>query len=483
MRKSNFEKMKEAKKRQDTKLVLTGIDDLYKYLLGGPMLPTQRRLIYGSEFARAYPGPAGCAKTSTLAAFGWGRALLVPGSKIFVSRQNYNDLMDTTMGDMIAMLDKLPRDILLDRDKSPPMKWWVKPIYTEGTPDDVQVSQFTFTGLTDDLGSLKATCWLVDEAHEVDEKRAREALSRLRAPGVPKEDYCGVFVFNPPAKTHWLYTACTGLDHQGNKVAPPWMTMYKPLPNENIKNLREGYYDDLAATLTPEQKQRLVDGEWGNTFPGKAVYREFQPSQHIVQNARYNPDRPLLRFWDFGYGHPVCLWAQLSPFGHLTVLRELMGEREEVDPFALRVKIITAEEFPNAEVTDYGDPAVKQHKDTGSSLAKLFAAGIQIRYRSSRIADGVGLIRKLLQRIINGGALLQFSESGCPILIEAMRGGYHLDLKKGEEPVKDGFYDHPADAYRYGVINVFAGMLGREEHVSSDLPDNLSYDPAEDNYV
>lgn len=255
MRKSSFERLKEAKKRNDSKLVLTGVEGLYEHLLGGPMLPTQRRLIYGNELVRAYPGPAGCAKTSTLAAFGMGRALLVPGSKIFVSRNNYNDLLGTTLGDINAMMDKLPKDILLDRDQKPPMKWWIKPIYVDGTPDDLQVSEFTFLGLTDDLGSLKATCWLIDEAHEVDETRARELTSRLRAPGVPREDYCAVFVFNPPPKTHWLYTACTGMDHQGVSIAKPWMATYKPLPNENIKNLREGYYEDLTYLLSEKRNE------------------------------------------------------------------------------------------------------------------------------------------------------------------------------------------------------------------------------------
>jgi hypothetical protein len=478
MRKSLFEKMKEAKKRNDVQLQLQGIDDLYKHLLGGPMLPTQQRFIYGSEYCRGYKGPAGCAKTSTLAAFGWGRALLVPGSKVFVSRNNYNDLMDTTLGDMIAMLDKLPKDILLDRDKSPPMKWWIKPIYVDGTPDELTVSQFTFLGLSDDLGSLKATVWLVDEAHEVEETRAREVLSRLRAPGVPREDYCGAFVFNPPAKTHWLYTACTGKDHQGNRIADPWMALYEPQPNENVKNLREGYYDDLARTLSKEQKQRLVDGEWGSNFPGQPVYREFQTHIHVKSGLKYNPYAPLFRFWDFGYNRPVCIWAQVTPFGHLRVLRELVGHMQEIEPFSKAVATVTEIHFPGAaDIRDYGDPAVRQHKDTGSTLNKLYAAGIQILYRDSGVDEGISLIRDLLQRIVNGEPMLQFDSSGCPVLIDAFKGGYHLDKKLGEKPVKDGFYEHPADAFRYGVINLFGSMMTRRPHWAKDDVGNLAYDP------
>lgn len=482
MRKSYFEKLKEAKKRNDTKLVIDGIDGLYQHLLGGPMLPTQRKLIYGEGLARAYPGPAGCAKTSTLAAFGWGRALLVPGSQVFISRANYNDLLGTTMGAIIAMLDKLPKDVLLDRDKTPPMKWWIKPIYVDGMPDDSQVSCFTFTGLQDDLGSLLATVWLCDEAHEIEEERARECTSRLRAPGAPREDYCAVYVFNPPPKTHWLYTACTGFDHQGNKVANPWMNVYKPEPNENIKNLREGYYDDLKTTLSPQQQKRLIDGEWGSNFQGKPVFPQFKLEVHANKKLEYNPDRPLVRMWDFGFNKPACHFAQTDTFGRLKVLRTILGSMELIDTFGPKVKVETALHFPGAkDITDFGDPAVKQVKDTGSALSRLHAMGISILYRSSTIDEGVKLIGILLNQMIGGEPLLQFDSQNCAPLVEAFQGGYKLD-KLGEKPVKDGFYDHPMDAFRYGIINMYASFLAqltakRFQDEQGDDSGSLAYNP------
>lgn len=475
MRKSNFERLKEARRVQNSNLILNSLDEFYGSLLGGPMLPTQKRFIYGPELCKAYKGPAGCAKSSTLAASAMGTALLVPGSKLFVSRADYNDLMDTTMGDMIAMLDKLPKGTLLDRDKSPPMKWWIKPAVVDGAPDDANVSQVTFMGLKDGLGSIQATRWYIDEADEVAEERAREILMRLRAKG-DERDYSANFVFNPPSKSHWLYKACTGKDAQGLKVADPWMTLYEPLPRENVKNLPKDYYEKRAAHMSVEQRQRFIDGEWGATFPGLPVFREFRPELHVKRGLGYNPSSLLFRFWDFGYHHPVCLFAQLTPFGNLRVLKEVIGSAEEVGPFANKINAITASAFPKADVRDYGDPAVKQHKDTGSALAKLYEAGIQILYRTTKIEVGVSLIRKLLERQANGEQLLQFDDN-CTVLIDAMKGGYHLD-KLGEQPKKDGVYDHPVDALRYGIVNLFGGYSRNTE--VSDLPDNLAYDPSED---
>lgn len=481
MRKSRFEKVKEERRRLKGEgggpTMFDGIDGLAQHLLGGPMLPTQRRFIYGTERVRGYMGPAGVAKTSSMACSAWLKALLVPGSMNFISRADYNDLMDTTLKTVDRMLQKLPAGTLLDRDKSPPMKWYIKPIDFDNAPiHDVDVSQFTFQGLRDGFGSLEVSSWYVDEADEVDEERAREVTTRFRAPGVHPMHFAAYFVFNPPSKTHWLYTACTGKDHQDIKVAEPWMTLYRPMPNENSHNLPEGYHEIMARSLTTEQKQRLIEGEWGSSFPGSPVFKDFRADIHINRAIVFNPYSTLLRFWDFGYHRPACVFAQLTPFGNLQVLAEILGHEEEVEPFASRVTALTNVKFPHVDVRDYGDPAVKQQKDTGNALAKLHQAGIQILYRYSKIEEGVSLIRKLLSRHVNGAPMIQIHPS-CTVLIDALKGGYHLD-KDGQTPKKDGFYDHMADAFRYGIVNLFAGKLAREN--THDLKENLAYDPNED---
>lgn len=482
MRKSSWEKMKDAKKRNDKQLVLSGVREFYSSLLGGDPLPTQWNFINAPEMVRAYPGPAGCAKTSTLAALVMGRAILVPASQLFVSRADYNDLFlpGSTFSVIQGMIDRLPKSIVLDRDKSPPMKLYIQPAFVEGKADDSNVSVITLMGLRDGLGSTQATGWAVDEADEASEERCREIIMRLRAPVPDPGDYFAAYVFNPPSKTHWLYTACTGKDNQGNIIADPWMHMYKPMPRENVKNLPADYYDRMRH-LSPEQQQRYVQGEWGSVFPGSPVYKEFKQEFHGKHGLKHNPNGLMFRFWDFGYNRPVCIWAQLTPFGHLRCLREVIGHMEEVEPFAARVKAMSEVYYPGMEFRDYGDPAVKQHKDTGSALAKLYAAGIQILYRQSKnIDEGLGLIRTLLGRVVQAEALLQFDLDNCPALVDAMKGGYRLD-KLGEKPVKDGFYEHPADAYRYGVLNVFGGILQSMQNQNNmQYRDNLAYDPSED---
>lgn len=137
------------------------------------------------------------------------------------------------------------------------------------------------------------------------------------------------------------------------------------------------------------------------------------------------------------------------------MLREYLGHNQEARPFAQRIKQLTKEWFPHAqEIVDYGDPAVVQKKDTGSTLGDLASEGITMMYQTSTIDRGLRVCRAKLTQLIDGEPAAQFSRNGVPILISALRGGYRLD-DKGLKPVKDGYYDHEADAWRYGGINLF----------------------------
>lgn len=498
MRKSLREKLAEAKREGAPQQAVAGFDGILKLLLGGDPRPTQYKFITDTERLKAYKGPAGCAKTSTLVSGGLLRALFSPGSKGLIARQDYNDLLGTTGLRAQEMIDRLPPGILLERDKSPPMRWWIRPIPRRDpvTGETVDTpSMITFMGLKDSLGSYEFDWAAVDEADETDEARIHEITTRLRHTKAFMPNYALSLAFNPPDKTHWLYTACTGKDFQEKAVAPPWLKLYEPIPNENAINLKAGYYEELTRTLPEDMKQRLVDGEWGSTFLGAPVYRPFKYAVHVRDGLAFDPQRPLLRGWDFGYYRPACVWAQFTWQGHLLILKEYLGHQMDAAEFARRCKALTAEWFPvHGGVVDFGDPAVVQKKDTGRTLSVLSAEGIQMRFRSSLIHEGVEIIRRLLNTMIDGAPAIQFDRRGAPITVQAMRGGYHLDDKvpeggansKGLKPKKDGFFEHIADALRYLVLNVVGGggysasggSGGSSSGGAGNLPTDVSYDPA-----
>lgn len=477
MRKSAVERLREAKRKKQGPIQLT-FEGLLLLLLDGDrepeqrvMLPTQRDFIYDPARIKAYKGPAGCAKTSTICAAGLMRALFQPGSKGLVSRYDYNDLMDTTKLRMEDMLARLPQGVLLDRDKSPPEKWWIRPIVGNG--DDDEVSEITFMGLKDNKGSYEFDWEIVDEADECDEAVIRLLNSRLRN-RVKGQDlpYALMLAFNPPDKTHWLYPACTGFDHQERRVGEPWMKLFEPQPSENTRNLPKDYYEQLASGLTEDQKRRLVDGEWGGTFPGQPVYREFKYGFHTRDlSTKYDPYSTLYRFWDFGYNNPACIFAQMDHEGRLLVLREKLAQKIEIGPFAELVKGETEKHFPgHRDIRDYGDPAVRQKKDTGSTLVELGKVGITMMYRLMSLDDSIRQVRMAFSKLIAGEPYIQIDPRHAPVLTAAMRGGYHLD-KTGTKPVKDDYYDHAADAFRYGVINVQGGI---QQIQTQNWPTNIA---------
>jgi hypothetical protein len=467
VRKTAVERLRDARRKKPQKVQLT-FDGLLLLLLDGDrapedrqILPTQRKFIYDYGRVKAYKGPAGCAKTSTICAAGLMRALFQPGSKGLVARYDYNDLMDTTKLRMEDMLARLPEGTLLQRDKSPPEKWWIQPVLGSGDPDEV--SEITFMGLKDPKGSYEFDWAIIDEADECEGEQVRLVNSRLRNRVNGKDlPYSVMLAFNPPDVTHWLYTACTGLDHRNRPVRDgKWMQLYEPVPDENVRNLPANYYEELTKTLLPDQAARLVKGEWGGTFPGQPVYREYNVNLHAVRelHKRYDPMSPLFRFWDFGYNHPAVIFAQLDDRGRLQCLRELVAEKIEIQPLAERVKSFSAEHFPyQRDFRDYGDPAARQKKDTGSTLVELGKAGITLMYKIVPTVDeGIRAVRTCLTRLVDGEPMLMVDPHECPVLHAALRGGYHLDEKTGTKPVKDDFYDHIADALRYGVTNVMQG--------------------------
>ncbi len=472
MRKTRVERIKDKRRAKTEPQHLTG-EGLLELMLGGTMTDTQKEFIYDPTEAKAYMGQAGAAKTSTGVGSIMGRALFQPGFKGLIARFDYNKLLDTTMLRAEEMLNRLPPGVLLDRDKSPPQRWWIQPVEKDSDP-----SQITFMGLKDKPRSYEFHAAFVDEADECDEGVILELVARQR---IKDGDKALMLAFNPPAKTHWLYRACTGRDAHDRQIpgAVPWLKLYVPKPRENEQNLADGYYSRLEVIYAayPDLAARLIYGKWGSVFSGSPVYREFREATHVRTGLLPIHGSPVFRFWDFGYNNPFCIWAQLDPYGRLLILREEGASKIEARPFAERCVAISRAEFPSVSgFIDYGDPAARQHKDTGSTLVHLAQAGVSLRYVISTIESGLKVVRSKFSALIEGEPAVQIDRR-CVILIEALKGGYHLD-DKGEKPVKDGIYDHPADALRYGFINLW-GVSGLQNPLiygsMNALPDTVMY--------
>jgi hypothetical protein len=478
MRKTNVERWQEKAKRKAGIIELNSIEDLLKLMADDrppeqrEVNPTQLAYILSDERYKGYMGPAGCAKTTTGVLDIIFRALMMPGTKWFIARKNYNDLLDTTVRTATDVLSRLPNGTLIDRSKNPPMKWWLKPMTQIGDgAAEAEPSEITFMGLTDNVGSYEFNGGFIDEADEVEEHYFQQLKGRLRHkpwPGYPDKNYHIGLAFNPPATSHWLYKQCTGMDENGEQVAEPTIHLFRPKPRENIRNLPQGYYESMASTLPADLLQRLVEGVWGSTFPGEPVIKQFRRETHVRKGLTYKGGT-LYRFLDFGYNHPACLWAQVKKSGGMEILAEYKGSKVEGSAFADLLIRKTSEMFPNAtRFLDFGDPAVAQTKDTGQMLAILNRAGILVRYQKTPFDISMNLLRKRFEMLDEGQPSVLIDDS-CRLLIDGLAGGYHYK-DDGVTPMK-GLYDHLIDALRYGVYNLFGTTIT----TTHGLPSSVAY--------
>ncbi|HOK94759.1 MAG TPA: hypothetical protein PK052_05285 [Anaerohalosphaeraceae bacterium] len=186
----------------------------------------------------------------------------------------------------------------------------------------------------------------------------------------------------------------------------------------------------------------------------KAVFAEFNPAVH-VRPAGYDAGLPLYRSLDFGFVNPfVCLWIQTDGSGVVRVIDEYVQSRRLIGEHAQAIRRRTPCEESQVVMT-FCDPAGSGCNDvTGTSAVReLKALGFRLKYRASRIYEGIGLIRSAL-RAGDGQSRLVI-DPRCRRLIEALLC-YHYPDAASETPCKDGIYDHPIDALRYFFVNYYA---------------------------
>lgn len=187
---------------------------------------------------------------------------------------------------------------------------------------------------------------------------------------------------------------------------------------------------------------------------GKRMYVEFTTELHISELTPI-PLTTIWRGWDFGYGSPACVWAQVTPEGRLHLLGEVMGKETIINVFAVEVDKLSKKLFPGFSFKDAGDPAgaFKSDKSARTSIdivRKLIGARIQSRRLN--VKQGINIIRNLIHPRDDGFVRLKVDPK-CKILIDGFLGGYTRD--DDDDPIKDGYFDHLMDCVRYLASAVF----------------------------
>lgn len=184
------------------------------------------------------------------------------------------------------------------------------------------------------------------------------------------------------------------------------------------------------------------------------VYPEFQQRTHVLLDAwRYQPELPVYRSVDFGFYHPVLFYFQKTPEDRIVLFDEWIGSRATVQDLIDAMRKKDAQHgFCEKQVEWTScDPAGHSPGDSGvSPIERLKRAGCKIRAKSSRIEEGIDLVREMLRE-----------REGVPgLLVSPLAGrtiddfhGYRL-REDGLGPEKDNIHDHTMDALRYFIVNL-----------------------------
>lgn len=238
---------------------------------------------------------------------------------------------------------------------------------------------------------------------------------------------------------------------------------------ENIANLPGGreYYARLARGQSPEWIRRYVDAEYGNDPSGSAVFREtFTSSFHAFDSLDPIPGKPLIVGQDFGRD-PWSIICQLDHRGRFLVLEEVAAENIGLDmhlKLGLR-PIIMDQRYLNMPVAVVGDPSgmakSSHYEETSFDILKR-EGYMAFPAPTNDIDPRIRAIESFLLQQQGGKPMFLIDKSRCPVLTQALRGGYRFSKMKGgqRKPTPDkNEYSHPMDALQYAALAANGGMV------------------------
>jgi hypothetical protein len=209
----------------------------------------------------------------------------------------------------------------------------------------------------------------------------------------------------------------------------PWIS------EDEIKSAR--------ATL-PES---TFDEQYGGAFTAAEgrVYREFEPSVHVVQELQTPQGSIIYKGIDFGYTNPFCcLWATLDGDGRMLVLREYRMAQTPLDKHIVAIRAID-DEFREA-----GCLIGPAFADPSGAMERSMMMEQQVITRSARndVRGGIELVRRrLLKRGDDTPGLL--ISAACGGLVSEFESYTWQESSRPGEKVPLKRDDHALDALRY----------------------------------
>ena len=228
---------------------------------------------------------------------------------------------------------------------------------------------------------------------------------------------------------------------------------YKIIKMKTTDNpyLPKDYLENLTNNYTEKQRQAYIDGDFVN-LEGATVWINFDREKHVKNfQVEYGRHKEISG-WDFGFDHPTTVvigyYNQYEDV--LYIVDEICVRNNSIDTTILEYKKKIKEHSLNVR-EEFCDPAGNQRSEDAprTNIQTMLDMGLNPRYRSSYISDGVTIGNNLFEKmrvVIN---------PRCRNLISSLEKWSRIIDKNGVSSGYEEQYKDMSDAFRYLIYNLF----------------------------
>jgi hypothetical protein len=389
-----------------------------------------------------------------------------------VIRNTYSALRTTTWKSYNDWYKYIPKS---QKSLQPPLRYYSKfKAKVFGVIEDVEMETFFISIDTendlDKLFSLEVSGMYWNEAQFLPSGLIKNAPNRcgrypadedLRPDEVHLRTAPIIMDTNPPDIDHWLYNRFVqrqlpnhAFFHQPPNAYKNSQGKWCVNPDgDNVKNLRDGYYDTMLNSESDDYIRVYACGEWGALIKEGSYYGELlsqcEREKRII-DFDINPNYPVHTAWDLGMRHNTSIWFFQVCDANIRLLYFYQNVMEPPSHYANVIR-----EFKDKYKIYYGfhfmPIDIKGHRgytgETGEQA--YFSEGITpyVLNKAKSVQEGIDQVKKTFW-------LFMFHRTNCVDGIRCLRG-YHRPYNQvlgtyGTKPAEDG-NENCADALRYLV--------------------------------
>jgi hypothetical protein len=414
------------------------------------------------------------------------------GSRILIARESLRDLENTIISEFNRLRLKLniPEDLIEQNAKLQKFL---------NTQNNTELYYLSLSDKGDQYRSVLSyefNIVFIDEVDRISQEAFKEVSERLR---FPHKFNKGFLSLNPVPEVHWVYKNFVENPIPNSIVIRSSSYdnyLIIKIPMKTLENLVEYKYkdklyyvkDNIRYEVIGQQdgfyfvkrfhlphswyveleyrpyayKRVMLDGYWGSPNVGDGIYSSYFSENNILKNQISLYD---IRYYgrlyiglDFGVRHPAYILFYEDEWGRITAVDELLGDDISSIDFVGIIRKRLREKFKIdiQEVVIYGDVA-GSYREQGDGLSIIHKIqqqyGITIHSQKIGVGDSIFTVREKLVNQIQNQPALKVSQE-CVLTLSGMLGEFKFD--KNGRPIKDNYYEHIHDAFRYGLNGVLS---------------------------